>query len=195
MNLHLQDKHVLITGGSKGIGLACASAFLQEGAHVTLLARNADILVAAQRELRLTAPAGCRVHVVAADLTDASAAAAALSRAEDWAGPAKNACCRSQTAGLARGQPGSSAGQGVRVNSVNPGSTLTQRLENAIASDAKSRLISLEAALAQLTEKLPMGRIARPEEVAHAVVFLASSQASYINGANLAIDGALVPLI
>lgn len=76
-----------------------------------------------------------------------------------------------------------------------PGSTLTQRLENAIASDAKSRLISLEAALAQLTEKLPMGRIARPEEVAHAVVFLASSQASYINGANLAIDGALVPLI
>jgi phosphopantothenoylcysteine decarboxylase/phosphopantothenate--cysteine ligase len=38
MNLHLSDKHVLITGGSKGIGLACAQAFLEEGAKVTLVA-------------------------------------------------------------------------------------------------------------------------------------------------------------
>jgi NAD(P)-dependent dehydrogenase (short-subunit alcohol dehydrogenase family) len=50
-------------------------------------------------------------------------------------------------------------------------------------------------ALSQLTEKLPMRRIAQPAEVAAAVVFLASSQASYITGANLSMDGALVPLI
>ena len=34
MNLNLAGKHVLITGGSKGIGLACAEAFLNEGAKV-----------------------------------------------------------------------------------------------------------------------------------------------------------------
>ncbi|MFM8575226.1 MAG: SDR family NAD(P)-dependent oxidoreductase, partial [Limnohabitans sp.] len=37
MDLHLRDKHILITGGSKGIGLACAQAFLAEGARVTLV--------------------------------------------------------------------------------------------------------------------------------------------------------------
>ena len=264
MNLHLQGKHVLITGGSKGIGLACASAFLQEGAHVTLVARNSDTLLAAQRELSLTAPTGCKIHGVSADLTQADAALAALAEAEGLGGPidvlvnsagaakktpaadlkpqdwqnamqskffsyinmmdpvikkmaargqgaivnvvgnggkvaspvhlpggAANAALMLATAGLANAY----AGQGVRVNAVNPGSTFTQRLETAIAADAKSRLISPETALSQLTEKLPMGRIAQPAEVAAAVVFLASSQASYITGANLSMDGALVPLI
>ena len=95
---------------------------------------------------------------------------------------------------LAVGAP-TRAAEGVRVNAVNPGSTYTERLEKAIAADARSNQISPETALARITEKLPLGRIARPEEVAQAVVFLASSQASYITGANIAMDGALVPLI
>ena len=37
MDLQLQDRHVLITGGSKGIGLACALGFLREGARVSLV--------------------------------------------------------------------------------------------------------------------------------------------------------------
>ncbi|NBU17683.1 MAG: SDR family NAD(P)-dependent oxidoreductase, partial [Betaproteobacteria bacterium] len=40
MDLNLQHKHVLITGGSKGIGLACAENFLNEGAKVTLVSRT-----------------------------------------------------------------------------------------------------------------------------------------------------------
>lgn len=40
MDLHLNDKHVLIAGGSKGIGLACVEAFLQEGARVSVISRN-----------------------------------------------------------------------------------------------------------------------------------------------------------
>ena len=40
MDLNLKDKHVLITGGSKGIGYACAAAFLVEGARVSLESRS-----------------------------------------------------------------------------------------------------------------------------------------------------------
>jgi NAD(P)-dependent dehydrogenase (short-subunit alcohol dehydrogenase family) len=40
MDLYLKNKHVLITGGSKGIGLACANAFLEEGCKVTIISRN-----------------------------------------------------------------------------------------------------------------------------------------------------------
>ncbi|NBO00740.1 MAG: SDR family NAD(P)-dependent oxidoreductase, partial [Betaproteobacteria bacterium] len=40
MDLQLAQQHILITGGSKGIGLACAEAFLQEGARVTLVSRD-----------------------------------------------------------------------------------------------------------------------------------------------------------
>jgi NAD(P)-dependent dehydrogenase (short-subunit alcohol dehydrogenase family) len=44
-------------------------------------------------------------------------------------------------------------------------------------------------------KRLPLGRIARPEEIADAVVFLASPRASYISGAILSMDGAVTPMV
>lgn len=67
MKLHHDSKHVLITGGSKGIGLACARVFLDEGASVTLVARDADKLKQAQFDL---AQSG-RVHILPADMSKA----------------------------------------------------------------------------------------------------------------------------
>ncbi len=263
MDLNLKDKHVLITGGSKGIGWACAAAFIEEGARVTLVARQADTLEAARRKLLEQSPAAT-VQVCAADLTDAQQAAQALARAQSLCGPvdvlvncagaakrtpapeltpqiwldamqskflsyvhmmdpaikqmaarghgaivnvignggkvaspvhlpggSANAALMLATAGLANAY----AGQGVRVNGVNPGGTLTERLDKAIETDARNSQISKETALARMVEKLPLGRIADPKEVANAVVFLASSRASYINGVNLMMDGSLVPMI
>ena len=70
MDLQLHNQHVLITGGSKGIGLACAQAFLQEGAKVSLVSRDTANLGKARQTLQ-TQFAADRIHTVAADLRDA----------------------------------------------------------------------------------------------------------------------------
>ena len=106
-------------------------------------------------------------------------------------GGSANAALLLASAGLATAY----AKQGIRVNAVSPGPTLTERLDTGITNDARVANISKETALARMVERIPMGRIASPEEVADAVVFLASSRASYITGVNIMMDGSLVPLI
>ncbi|HJS78848.1 MAG TPA: SDR family oxidoreductase [Burkholderiales bacterium] len=80
MDLGLKDKKVLITGGSKGIGLACAKAFIAEGAKVALVSRSEDNLEKARDNLKTA-------YTIAADLTDAAAAAAMVERVEKEFGP------------------------------------------------------------------------------------------------------------
>lgn len=83
MDLGLRDKHVLITGGTRGIGLACARLYLQEGARVTLCGRSA-----ASRATALAALEGDgRVAVHLADLTDAAAASRMVEQVEEQQGP------------------------------------------------------------------------------------------------------------
>ena len=86
MDLQLHNQHILITGGSKGIGLACAQAFLQEGAKVSLVSRDTANLDKARQSLQ-TQFASDRIHTVAADLRDAQAALMALDSAEAALGP------------------------------------------------------------------------------------------------------------
>jgi NAD(P)-dependent dehydrogenase (short-subunit alcohol dehydrogenase family) len=80
MELELKGKKVLITGGSKGIGLACARAFIAEGAKVAIVSRSQANLDAAKRELK-----DC--HCIAGDLADAAAAARVVDTAEKAFGP------------------------------------------------------------------------------------------------------------
>ena len=83
MDLNLKDKHVLITGGSKGIGYACAAAFLAEGARVSLVSRSTEHLETARHRLsaEVRGSAG-RISVHAADLQQPESAAKALADAE-----------------------------------------------------------------------------------------------------------------
>jgi len=265
MDLELNNQHVLVTGGSKGIGLACALGFLREGARVSLVSRDLANLQQGERELiRQWARASGRIGLHAADLRQPEAALAALDAAEQGFGPvdvlvnsagaakrtapdaldaaawhdamdakyfsyihmldpavqrmgrrgrgaivnvigmggkvaspthlaggAANAALMLVSAGLAAAY----AARGVRVNAVNPGLTLTARLQEGLQADAKLQGIEADEALQRATARLPLGRIATPEEIANAVVFLASPKASYITGAILAMDGAVTPMI
>jgi NAD(P)-dependent dehydrogenase (short-subunit alcohol dehydrogenase family) len=80
VDLRLERKNVLITGGSKGLGLACAKAFRAEGARVAIVSRSRENLDAAKKTLG-------DAYTIAADLTDAAVAAAMVERVEKEFGP------------------------------------------------------------------------------------------------------------
>jgi 3-oxoacyl-[acyl-carrier protein] reductase len=81
---------------------------------------------------------------------------------------------------------------GITVNNVCPGFTLTDRLEELVELRAKDAGISREQAIKNMSAQVPAGRLAQPEEFAALVAFLASERASYINGTTIAVDGGLV---
>jgi NAD(P)-dependent dehydrogenase (short-subunit alcohol dehydrogenase family) len=68
----------------------------------------------------------------------------------------------------------------IRVNSIHPGLIHTPMVEEALPNQAE---------LKPLLDLTPMGRGAKPEEVGWCVLFLASDEASYVTGAELAVDG------
>ena len=71
MNLELQDKIAIVTGSSRGLGLASARALAAEGCRVTICARGEAALEAAAAELRSASPGGERVLTVVADVSTA----------------------------------------------------------------------------------------------------------------------------
>lgn len=83
----LEGRHSLVTGGARGIGLACARALLARGARVTLLGRDGAALEAAVRELGGTAQAAQMVQSVQADIADEASVRQAFAQAEAAFGP------------------------------------------------------------------------------------------------------------
>ena len=259
MDLELTGKHVFISGGSRGIGYACAQQFVREGCTVSIVGRDAARLQQACAALGVQHGSG-----FAADLTDAAAALRAIDQAQARHGPidilvnsagaarrtpfaelqpqawqdamqakfftyvnvmdplvkrmgergsgaivnivgmggkvattthlaggAANAALMLASAGLALAY----GPKGVRVNAVNPSLTFTDRLAEGLAVDARLRNTTADEVLKQAEAKLPLGRLAQPQDIANAVVFLASPRAAYISGAILSMDGAATPMV
>jgi NAD(P)-dependent dehydrogenase (short-subunit alcohol dehydrogenase family) len=87
------------------------------------------------------------------------------------------------------------AGKGVRVVAVSPSLTETDRVAEGMAADARLAGISVEEARSRGVAKLPLGRMATAEEIADAVIFLASGKAGYITGVTLSMDGGQNPVV
>lgn len=273
MTQELNGKVALITGGSKGIGLAIARRFSQEGARVAILSRSIENVDAAKA---LLLQEGITVLGLAADLSDAEQAEKAVAQVEAELGPidvlvnsagaakrfepedldparwraaldakffpyihaqhavllrlreraralqpvngvapplgaivnivgtggkqptsthlaggSANAALMLSTVGLAAHY----ARYGIRINAINPGFTLTGRVNQAIELESARRGISKEQALAEGQARIPLGRYALPEEIAEVALFLASSRASYVVGAIIPMDGGNGPVI
>jgi NAD(P)-dependent dehydrogenase (short-subunit alcohol dehydrogenase family) len=74
--------------------------------------------------------------------------------------------------------------RGIRVNAISPGTIDTPGLNNLLASGEAG-----EQRRKMVASAIPLGRFGRPDEVARAVVFLASDESSYITGAEIFVDG------
>jgi len=261
VKLGLEGKVVLITGGSKGLGLACARAFAAEGAKVAIGSRSQDNLDRAREAL---GKEGFQVVAIRADLTRPQEASALVATAERELGPvdvlvnsagaaqrhtmdeydesawrqgmnakyfpyvnamdavrpgmikrgrgaivniigmggkvanpthlaggAANAALMLVTTGMAHAL----GRNGIRVNTINPGATFTDRVKQSLRVEAKAQGINEEETLKRNQARIPLGRYGRPEEVAAVALFLASEPASYVTGAIIPMDGATVPVI
>lgn len=252
MDLRLKNKIVLITGASRGIGLATAHGFAAEGARVMLSARSAAPLAEAEAAIRA---AGGQVASHAADVATPGGAASVIaatvaafggidilvnnmggggggakiadSTDEDWRNVLDvNLLGTVRAMRLAlphmRGREGAAvvnvasisgwvpqlamSGQygaakaalifdterwalefvpyGIRVNTVSPGSILVPG-----NGWDRYRLANPGYYEDYIKHGFPMGRLGAAEEVADAIVFVASPRAHWINGRNVPVDG------
>lgn len=253
MDMDLRGRSVLITGGSRGIGLATARAFALEGCHLHLAARTESRLREAQGEI--TGKFSVRVQIHPIDVSvgeNARALGHACSDVdilvnnagavpggslgeinearwrEAWnlkvlgyinltreihetmaargrgviinvIGTAGNIVPASYIAGVSgsaslvaftQALGGMSLDRGVRVVGVSPGDVLNERGISFLRQQAAETLGDPERWRERLADQ-PGKRAATEDDIANAVVFLASDRAGYISGEVLAVDGGL----
>lgn len=242
MTKRFENKVVVITGGSNGIGLATAKLFAIEGAHVYITGRRQELLDEAVKEIGhgavgvpgdVTNSADVtrlyeriqrdhqKVDVVFANagiyevipldaiedthfdstfnvnvkgmvftvqkalplMTAGSAVVLNGSIAGSKGLPGQSLYNASKAAvrSFARSWTNDLKERGIRVNVVSPGGTETRLI--------RSYLDSQPAVEEALNKSVPLGRLGEPNEVARAVLFLASSESSFVAGHELFVDG------
>jgi 3-oxoacyl-[acyl-carrier protein] reductase len=96
---------------------------------------------------------------------------------------------RAAVTGFARSLANEVAPYGITVNSVLPGYTRTDRVDDLASSTAAKESIAPGDVLARFEREIPMRRLGEPNELAALATFLASNRASYITGQSIAVDG------
>jgi 3-oxoacyl-[acyl-carrier protein] reductase len=252
MELGLTDKIAIVTGSSRGLGLAAAKALAAEGCRVTISAREVERLREAAAEVAAVAGGPDRVEAVAADLATAAGVESVVARTVERFGgldilvnnvglargatiadtsdaewqdamdqtlfPAIRAsrlavphlrrrgggaivmiasiygresggrmtynAVKAAEISLAKSMAQQLARDGIRVNSVAPGSILFPG-----GSWAKRQQADPAGIAEFVARELPFGRFGRADEVGAVVAFLASPKASWISGASVTVDG------
>ena len=241
----LEGKIALITGGTSGIGLATAKAFVKEGAYVFITGRREAELAATVKEIgkNITSIQGDvsnlgdldrlfaqikkekgRLDILFANAGVAKLAAFGTITEEffDWTfdinvkglfftvqkalpllpdgasvilnssivaskGFAINSVYSATKAAIrsfARTWTTDLKARRIRVNAVSPGSIDTPGLSGLLGSSDAG-----QERLKNVSANVPLGRLGKPDEIAKAVVFLASDDASYVTGIELFVDG------
>ena len=186
----LIGKTTLVVGGSRGIGAAIARRLAKDGAAVAITyhasPEKADAVVRDILALNRKALA------IQADSAEVNAVKAAVAKTVEELGGldilVNNAgilthgvysMTKAAIAAMTRGLAIDLAPRGITVNNVQPGPTVTDM--NPLESPHHDTLIRM----------LPVGRMGHPEEIAGMVSYLASSEAGYVTGSSLTIDGGL----
>jgi 3-oxoacyl-[acyl-carrier protein] reductase len=99
---------------------------------------------------------------------------------------------RAAVTGLAKTLANEFGADGITVNNVCPGYTLTERLDELAESQARDAGVPRADIYKSWAAEIPIGRLARSDEFAALVAFLASERASSINGTSIAVDGGWV---
>jgi 3-oxoacyl-[acyl-carrier protein] reductase len=98
---------------------------------------------------------------------------------------------RAAVLGLTKSLSNELAEYGILVNAVCPGWTLTKRVEE-LAKSMADKGKAYKDVIAEWANGIPLKRLAKPEEIANLVAFLASEKASYITGAVIQADGGFI---
>jgi NAD(P)-dependent dehydrogenase (short-subunit alcohol dehydrogenase family) len=170
----LIGKVALVTGGTSGIGKATAIAFAKNGAKVVIAGRRQLEGEAVVHEIQTN---GGEAIFFKGEQRDERQVETLVDKAIATYG-------RLDIAFNNAGIEGEYAQQGIRVNAISPGGVETEMLQRSTGTPEE------ESAGRTFFRNLhPVGRFATPEEIAATVVFLASSGAAFVTGANLLADG------
>lgn len=99
---------------------------------------------------------------------------------------------RAATVGLTKSLALDLGKEGIRFNTVMPGWTMTERVQELMAFRAKNSGTSVEEETVKQTAEIPLGRMGQPQEFANAAIFLVSPAASFIHGIALPVDGGII---
>jgi 3-oxoacyl-[acyl-carrier protein] reductase len=170
------DVLVTNTGGPRPGGFEAVSEEAWDEAYRVTLANVVNLVRAAVPHMRKNRW-GRIVHI------------ASLSAKQPIDGLALSNAFRPAIVGLAKTLANELGRDGILVNTVCPGYTRTDRLDEVVQARARKADTTPDKVLADLAAAAPLGRIAEPVELASVVAFLCSERASYLTGVTLQVDG------